>query len=218
MATETIAAPTPLPRSCRVILCKLRGIRASQIRSFRRSSTISPHTLSRRSTPSSKPCLPGFQGRSRTPKDTGCLRDFGCSTPALRLKISPFNSRFTAHRDRSNLGLSGQPERFVANADPKAIVPNRPVPFFQPFLAPVCLASVKLLLSRCGPCGVPMRAAPVYPPGRLCLWKRIRHKLATSRRGPIQRMADFCGSQRTTLCGVNCTNLRLSFRNNLPSR
>jgi hypothetical protein len=28
--------------------------------------------------------------------------------------------------------------RFIANAVPKTIVPHRPVPFFQPFLAPVC--------------------------------------------------------------------------------
>ena len=33
--------------------------------------------------------------------------------------------------------------------------------------------------------------------------KRICHKLATSRRGPIQRMADFCGLQRIGILWQN---------------
>jgi hypothetical protein len=56
--------------------------------------------------------------------------------------------------DRQNLVCQAQLARFVANTVSKAIVPPRPSPFFQPFLAPACLASVKLLLSRCGPFGV----------------------------------------------------------------
>jgi serine/threonine-protein kinase HipA len=67
LAMSAQTAITRLPRSCRAILCKLRGIRASQIRSFKRSLTISSLALSRRSTPSSKPCLLGFRGQSQTP-------------------------------------------------------------------------------------------------------------------------------------------------------
>ena len=51
--------------------------------------------------------------------------------PALPLKIPLLNTHFTAHTNRPNLGRSGQPERFIANAVPKAIVPPRPVSVFS---------------------------------------------------------------------------------------
>jgi hypothetical protein len=97
-------------------------------------------------------CLPGFRGRSRTSarrRVSQRLRLLDADTAGYRSSIA---TSLLIHRP--NLGPLGQPERFIANAVPKAIVPHRPVPFFQPFLATVCLASVKLLLSRCGPCGV----------------------------------------------------------------